>query len=177
MEPILENYGVKLVRLSAEKIELVRNWRNDIKISQFMEYQKFITPEMQKEWFDSINNDNNLYYIIVYKEEEIGLINIKDINYENKSGEGGVFIFNDRYLNTDISYKSHICLFDYYFLKLNLDIIKSHVRGFNQRARRLTLYMGFKPINETEYILTKDDYLNNSNRIRLVNKYNKKNQL
>ena len=177
MEAILENYGIKLVRLTADKIDMVRNWRNDPKISQYMEYQEIITPEMQEKWFNSINNDNNLYYIVEYKSEEIGLINIKDIDYINKTGEGGVFIYNDRYLNTDISYKSHICLFDYYFFILNLDEIRSHVRGFNQRARRLTLYLGFKEVNETDFILKKEDYLNNRNRIRLVNKYKKLNQL
>ena len=46
-----EKYGVKLERLTADKIELVRNWRNDPKISQYMEFRDHITAEMQKKWF------------------------------------------------------------------------------------------------------------------------------
>jgi hypothetical protein len=54
-----EKYGVKLERLTADKIELVRNWRNDPKISQYMEFRDHITAEMQKKWFASVDNENN----------------------------------------------------------------------------------------------------------------------
>ena len=173
---VLENYDVKLSRLSEDKIEQVRNWRNDFKVSQFMEFQKYITPEMQKIWYDSINNDLNLYYIISYKNHDVGLINVKDIDYDKNSGEGGVFIYDERYLNSDISYRAHMCLFDYVFFELGLTEIHSHIRSFNKRAIRLTVYMGFRQVSETNYSLSKDDFINNTNRLRLVNKYNKKNK-
>ena len=37
---ILEGYGVKLHRLTEEKIELLRRWRNDPKIQQYMGYRE-----------------------------------------------------------------------------------------------------------------------------------------
>ena len=42
-----------------------------------MEFHEEITPHMQENWFNRINNDNNLYYIIQYEGNDIGLINIK----------------------------------------------------------------------------------------------------
>ena len=84
---ILEGYGVKLYRLTEEKIELLRRWRNDPKIQQYMGYREHITSEMQKAWFERINNDNNYYFIIEYEGKEIGCINIKDIDYVKKTCE------------------------------------------------------------------------------------------
>ena len=168
---ILDNYDVRLVRLSREKIEMIRNWRNDPKISQYMEYRDIITPDMQVKWFDSINNNENLYYIIEFKGEEIGLINIKDIDSDSKSGESGVFMYSDKYLNSDISYRAHLCLFDYYFQTLGYNELHAHVLESNKRASRLSEFLGFKRIDETNYSVYKEDYLSNHNRIRFIRKY------
>lgn len=172
MQDYLENYGIKLEKLSYNKIELVRRWRNDPKISQYMEFQSEISPEMQEKWFKSIDNDANLYYIIIYNHEEIGLINIKDIDTRTGCGESGVFIYCDKYLNTDISYRAHLVLFDYYFLQLGYESIKAHVRAFNKRASRFSAFLGCKQINTTDFFLTKEDYLSNKNRERFLKKFN-----
>ena len=145
---VLDNYDVRLIRLSREKIEMIRNWRNDPKISQYMEYREIISTEMQVKWFESINNNENLYYIIEFKGEEIGLINIKDIDNESKSGESGVFRYSDKYLNSDISYLES-----------------------NKRASRLSEFLGFNRIDGTNYSVHREEYLSNHNRIRFIKKY------
>ena len=137
-----------------------------------MEFQSEISPEMQEKWFKSIDNDANLYYIIIYNHEEIGLINIKDIDTRTGCGESGVFIYCDKYLNSDISYRAHLVLFDYYFLQLGYENLKAHIKAFNKRASRLVLFIGYKQIDSTEYVLNKEDYIFNKNRERFVKKYN-----
>lgn len=168
---ILENYDVRLIRLTEDKIEMVRNWRNDPKISQYMEYRETITPEMQAKWFESINNNDNLYYIIEFKGEEIGLINIKDIDNINKTGESGVFIYSDKYLNTDISYRAHLILFDYYFIDLCYCELHAHILESNKRASRFVEFLGYKKVDATTFTLQGDDYLTNKNRLRFIKKY------
>ena len=117
MRHILENYEVKLVLLTQDKIEMVRQWRTDPKISQYMDFRGEITKEMQEKWFSNLNNGiDNFYWLIVYKDEEIGLINIKDVDYQNKTGETGVFIYDDKYLNTDVAYRAHLVMFDFAFM-------------------------------------------------------------
>lgn len=172
MELVLENYDVKLVLLKKDKIELIRQWRNDPKISQYMEFRDYITPEMQIKWFDSINNDQNYFFIIEFKGKEIGLINIKDIDKDKGEGESGVFIYADEYLSTDVSYRAHLCLFDYFFDILGYKSIKAHIIGDNTRAIRFSLFLGFECVKPTDYILTKGNYYNNRNRQRFVKKYN-----
>jgi len=65
----LNSYGITLQRLNINKIELIRNWRNDPKISQYMFSKDFITSEMQLEWFNKINNEFNFYFILKYNNE------------------------------------------------------------------------------------------------------------
>ena len=47
----LEKYGICLEKLTHDKIELVRRWRNHPKIRRYMEFREEITPEMQEKWF------------------------------------------------------------------------------------------------------------------------------
>ena len=50
---------------------------------------------MQEKWFEKINNDNNFYFIIEYEGREVGMINIKDVDYEKRTGEPGMFLYDD----------------------------------------------------------------------------------
>ena len=84
--------GLIVERLKERDIELVRQWRNSDNVRKNMIYQKIITPEEQVEWFHSINNFNNFYFIVEYKGRKVGLVNIKDIDWDARSGEAGVFM-------------------------------------------------------------------------------------
>lgn len=170
----IENYGVRLELLCEDKIQKVRQWRNDPKIQQYMVYREHITEEQQRSWFKKTNNEYNMYYIINFKGDEIGLINIKEINYETMSGEVGVFIYDDRYLNSDIGYIAHLVLLDYWFVNMNMQNVLSHILQTNQRAIRFVFFLGGIENNDEyyNYIISRDNYLNNTNRIRFLKKWN-----
>lgn len=173
---IISNYGVILKRLTHDKIELVRRWRNDPKISQYMEYRKEITPEMQEKWFMKINNDNNLYYIIEFEGKEVGLINVKDIDYNKKEGEGGIFIWDDSCLNSDIGYRSSCALSDYIYTDLGLEKTIAHILTTNKRAVKYNKSLGFvETLNQNEilnrkWVQTRDQFLNSKAR-KIIYKY------
>ena len=61
-------------RLTHDKIEMLRQWRNDPKIQQHMFYREYITPEMQERWFANLDQHTNFYFIVEYDGKEIGLI-------------------------------------------------------------------------------------------------------
>lgn len=160
----IRSYGVVLKRLTHDKIEMVRCWRNHPKISRYMEYRDEITPEMQEKWFASIDNDRNYYFLIVVEGVEIGLINIRDIDYDKKEGEGGIFIWDDKYLNGTTSYRASLCLGDFGFERLGLKKIVGHVLKDNKRAQKYNISLGYKispdqeAQNNQEYTLTYEDH-------------------
>lgn len=168
---ILSGYGITLRRLTEDKIELVRRWRNDPKISKFMEFRDYITAEMQVAWFQKINNDQNYYYIIVFEGEEIGLINIRDVDRINGTGEPGMFIWEDKYLNSDISFRAIFTLMDFVFNDLKLKTIKAHILSDNKRAINFNKALGYKlsdnqdSIYNQEYTLIRENYERYKNKI------------
>ena len=162
---IFKKYDIILERLSPEKIELVRNWRNDPKISQYMDFKEYISPEMQLSWFNKINNDNNYYFIVVYKNEDIGLVNVKDIDYTGKCGEPGIFIYEDKYLITGVGILAALCITDFAFESLKLENLYCHIMSNNKRAIRFNEALGYliddgqENKEKQRYLITKERYL------------------
>lgn len=173
---LLKKYGVILRRLTHDKIELVRRWRNDPKISQFMEYRDEITPEMQEKWFQKIDNNNNYYFLIEIDNKEIGLINVRDVDYENKQGEPGIFIWDDEYLNSTVSFQACLCLTDFCFEDLGMQKLIIHVLKDNKRAIEFNKVFGYKlasaqeDIYNQEYILEYSDYKRKRNILSKLTK-------
>lgn len=161
----ISKYGVTLRQLTEDKLEMVRNWRNDPKISQYMEYRDYITPEMQINWFKKINNKHNYYFIIEFEGKEIGLSNLRDIDYEKGEGEGGIFIYDDEYLNSTVSFQTDLCLHDFAFEGLKLKRIIAHIMKDNKRAIQYNKMQGLKlqPNQENVvnqlYTLELNDYI------------------
>lgn len=172
---VISKYGVTLRQLTHEKTEQLRQWRNDPKIQQYMEYREEITPEMQEKWFRKITErGRDFYFFIEYRNEEIGVINMKDFNDDMSEAEAGVFIYEDKYLNTDISYRAHLCMFDYFFEQCGLQKYISHILKTNHRAQRFALFLGAKicehqeDVENQRYETSKEDYFNNNNRLRFI---------
>ena len=147
---ILTGYGVTLRRLAHDKIEMLRQWRNDPKIQQYMVYREYITTEMQEAWFQKVNNDHNFYFIIEYEGREVGMINIKDVDYEKKTGEPGIFLYADDLWNSDVAIRASLCFGKFIWDILVLDNIYIHVVATNKRAIDYNLMLGFEIVHDCE---------------------------
>ena len=102
--------------MEADDAELIRQWRNDPKISKFMFYKGEITPAMQSEWFTSIDNEQNFFFLIYHNNSPAGLINISSIDWENKTAYTGLFIYDDKFLASDIPVMASLAMLDVFFL-------------------------------------------------------------
>lgn len=152
----IEAYGVVLHRLTIEKIEMLRTWRNHPKIQQYMEYREEITPEMQFAWFHRIENANNYYFIIEAEGREIGCINVRDIDYEAGVGEPGIFIWDDDFLNSTYSFRAALTLTDFCFYDLKLNHLVIHILKDNARAIKYNLAQGYKMSSGQENIYNQE---------------------
>lgn len=158
---LIEKYGVTLRRLEDETdIELVRQWRNSPEVNQFMFFRDHITPEMQKSWFERINNQMNYYFIIERKHEKIGLANLKGIDYATKKAETGIFIGEEKHRMDLAGVQATAALLDFGFEELKLASLHAHIVPDNIAAISFNKALGFK-LKSTEehlYELTKEDY-------------------
>lgn len=170
----IKKYGVVLRRIQPEDLELVRYWRNHSKISQYMSYREQITEEMQIAWYKRINNEQNYYFIVEWQNRNVGLINIKDINQVEKSGEGGVFFWDDECLNSDVPPRASLTLFYLAYEILDLNFIRAHILRSNPRAIRYNKHMGFKlqsgqeAVENQLYLQTREDYIRWRDRVAFL---------
>jgi RimJ/RimL family protein N-acetyltransferase len=149
-----EKYNIKLVRLEEQYIESLRNWRNSDYVRSQMLYNEYITSEMQKKWFDQLDKDKNYYFIVYNNSEPVGVMQIKNI--ENNRGEGGIFLTDQKYENTDVVARMILCFNDFIFYELKIECIYSQVKITNKKALSSSISQGCirneaKSTNEVVY--------------------------
>ena len=169
---IISKYGINLVRVHKEHIEMIRIWRNDPKIRDHMFFKSEITSEMQKTWFNSVNNDQNFYFMVCPVEQPIGLISISSIDYEHNKAFAGLFIYDDNFLGTDVPVRASLCLLDVFFTYTAIDTLYAKVRDSNIVADQYNTSLGFERIKKIElgqgyeYGLEKAKYFAKANSLR-----------
>ncbi|MBU1009745.1 MAG: GNAT family N-acetyltransferase [Bacteroidetes bacterium] len=140
---IFKRKDLTMRRLEEGDIELVRLHRNSAFIRQYMDYREEITPEMQLKWFHSINNNENLYLFIEYKGDPIGLVNAKNISWDNLTTEGGIFIWDKRYINSPVALLTAMTFGELAANVFHLRAI-ARILKTNKRAIRYNKLIGFE---------------------------------
>jgi len=172
----LKKYGITLSRLQLEDIELVRNWRNSKTVRDNMEFREYITPEMQKKWFHSINNINNLFFIIEYNNEKIGLLNDKNIDWEKRTSESGIFLGVETYLNIYDPILVSLCGIETTFYIMNWNMSYASILRNNHRAISFNKNLGYKlcegqeNVENQKYFLTRKNFEEKTKQLRKVAK-------
>jgi RimJ/RimL family protein N-acetyltransferase len=163
---IIRKYGITITRLKEADIELVRRMRNTPEIQRNMYYRKKITPRMQRKWFRSINNKENGYFIIEYKDRKIGLIHGKNNDFVKRTSEGGIFIWDKEYIGTIIPALASVIMNDYTFIIQNFNATYAKVLAANTSIIEYNTLMGYvpcEPQNDDKgvqwMILTRENYL------------------
>jgi len=169
----LIKYGLTLQRVREEDIEMLRQWRNSDYVREKMEYREYITPEMQKKWFKSIDNPNNFYYIIIYKNEKIGLINEKGYDrYGNQKSESGLFLKSKEYENTFAPVLASLILIEMNFYFLNgkesyIRILKDNLKSISyNKSIGYELCENQENIENQLYVLTRESFERKTKKIR-----------
>jgi len=168
----LIRYGIVLERLKERDLELVRQHRNSETIRQTMEFREYITPEMQKEWFQKINNIHNFYLLIHYEGEKIGLINAKNIDWEKQELESGIFLWEAKYYETFVPAVVSLMITDMCFELFNWDALYAHILKTNTRAIAYNTALGYELMPGQEgmenqlYRLTPERFRKKTARIR-----------
>jgi UDP-4-amino-4,6-dideoxy-N-acetyl-beta-L-altrosamine N-acetyltransferase len=168
----LHKYGITLERLKENDIELVRQWRNSDPVRLNMKYQELITPEMQRNWYQSINNENFQYVMIHYKGEKIGLLNDKNIDWEKRSSETGIFIGRPDLYHTFVPFLVSVAGIESFFLFLGWKKQYAHVLRSNENAIKYNIQLGYRlcagqeNTDHQRYELTLESFEQTAGKIR-----------
>jgi UDP-4-amino-4,6-dideoxy-N-acetyl-beta-L-altrosamine N-acetyltransferase len=139
------NTEIYFEKLTHSKIELLRNWRNQEFVLEQMEFQQYISSEEQELWFKKIENSNSCeYYIFGSEKEDVGLVHLASIDFEDKSASVGLFIGNPRFIGTGIAFDASKFIINRAFEQLNLERLFAKVRNSNKPALQYNDFLGFK---------------------------------
>lgn len=172
----IRKYGITLARISHPRIELVRQWRNAPHIRSFMEFREPITPSMQEQWFTQLDPLRDFYFIIEYHDEPVGLIHTSGINWMEKSGHSGLFIYKQQLLGTHVPVLASLSMVDFFFHCCSLETLNAKVMEENPVAIKYNAQLGFKPAEPAagkrfrHYSLTKEHYAASTSRLHLLTK-------
>lgn len=171
---IIEQYGIRLRRIEKKDLEIVRYWRNHPSIQKKMNFRGHITVDMQKKWFELIDNKFNYYFIIEYNEKKIGLINTKNID-NNLSGEGGVFIWDKNIDNEYVPVFASLCLLNAIYLVLEFSTVSTiQILSNNKEAIAFNKSLGYELLPNQEeckvqlYKLTKENYKSSTLKLNKI---------
>lgn len=165
-------YGITFHLLREKDIETVRQWRNDPVVANNYEFREHITPEMQKEWFARVNNIFNLYTIIEYQGEKIGVINIKDIDWDKKTCEGGIFLPDPKYHMTYIPAVVSYITTEIIFLMFDWNVAHAHVLKENTAVQSFVKMLGYElmpgqeEVHNQLYRITRESFDRRGPKIR-----------
>jgi len=167
----IRQFGIRLVRLKEEHIEMVRQWRNAQDIRAFMEYQDYITPPMQQKWFHSLDPLRDFYFVIEKESQPVGLIHTSAIDWEKKTGHSGLFIWKREFQGTQVPVLASLSMVDFFFSFCTLQKLYAKVNTNNPVALKYNAQLGFKPAESADgklfclYELTKNDYQKATKRL------------
>jgi RimJ/RimL family protein N-acetyltransferase len=176
---ILKGKYVSLKLIQQEDIELIRIWRNSRDVSKYFVFRGYISEEQQEKWFEEVSKSGTDYFfLIIVDNEPIGLTEIKNIDWNLRVGESGIFIAKKEHRNSLVSFETSLLKLDFAFYELNLNRIKGQILESNKRALRYNKWFGHKVIGQKKVTindevcsvvlteLTKNDYGKNISKRR-----------
>lgn len=147
----IDAFGLCLKRVEADDLEMLRGWRNDPKIRNNMFFREEITPDMQYRWFQTIQTQDNYYFIILHRQEPVGLIHLSSINSVDLTAYAGLFIYDDSYLLSDIPARASLAMLHVFLSGRGLREVYAKVRGENTTAHHYNLSLGFHRVKTIEH--------------------------
>lgn len=164
---IIRKYGIELHRLTHDDIELVRQARNRDDIRRNMLDQRIISKEQQEAWFRSIDNQDNYYFILHHQGKKVGLSYGKNMDWNKRENEGGMFVWEPSLIGTTIPAKASILMMELSFGLIGLERTFARTNPDNPQARDYNLIMGYQRTPESDLlVLSRATYEANAPKLR-----------
>lgn len=128
--------GNRLQKLESSQLELIRNWRNDDSIRQYMFHQHDISASEHQSWFESaIQNEKLLLLIYIEQDEPVGFMQLNLIDRSAMVYEWGFYTAPHAPKGTGS--RMAVIALDYLFTELNANKVFAQVLSFNEVSRYL----------------------------------------
>lgn len=152
----LQRFHLLLRRVTAEDLEEIRLGRNADFVRRNHLFREEITPQMQQQWFESIQHQSQYYFVITKRGSRIGLVHISDIAPDLSVANYGLFIWDSAYRSSPVPVLTTLLILDFFFIDIGIEKISGRVLAGNEPIIRICRFFDFAldPVPGKEYLLT-----------------------
>jgi RimJ/RimL family protein N-acetyltransferase len=167
----LKRYGIGLDSLNNDHLEMVRLWRNQEFVRCNMQFKELISREQQEAWFENLDKERNLYWVIRTHEYPIGLIHIKNIDWRGPEGEAGIFVGEPSYLSMPQPMLAILFMMELAFEALEFTKLKAKIRSGNTQAIEFNQKLGYQllpgqPEGFQYYVVNQQEFNKATSKLR-----------
>ncbi len=135
---------VGLREINAGDKEKIRDWRNLPDIAKYMYTDHQITEEEHEKWFNAIAEDpKRKYWVITYNNEDIGLVNLYDIDKSNQRCYWALYIVDTNAQRKGIGGFVELAIINHVFGEMGFNRLCCEVLDFNQSVIKAHKGFGF----------------------------------
>lgn len=134
---------LELVKLRKYDLEVISNWRMNPEVTKYMYTNPILTMERQLEWFKSIHdNDRVKYWVIRFDGIKIGIVNLSEIDYQNRRCSWAYYIGDTSYRGKGIASALGFNIYNYVFEIMNFNKLCCEAFAFNDKSIKLNEKFG-----------------------------------
>lgn len=114
-------YGLTLTRIRREDTAFVYQKIHLTDINPLVSQSEEPTVGQIEDWFFSINDLENIYYLVEYHEQKIGILITKNISWEARTFETESFFWDETIQKSEIPLLANLALLEtvFYFMSWN----------------------------------------------------------
>jgi len=132
-------------RILEQDLEKIAEWRMSPEVTKYMYTNPKITMKDQLQWFERISTDEKVsYWLIVFGGVEIGVINLYDIDLQNRRCFWAYYIGDNSVRGKGLGRGIECNIYDHVFFKLALNKLSCEVLSFNQKVVDIHKHFGSK---------------------------------
>ncbi len=168
----ISKYGITLSLLQQQDIEFVSE-KFYLVEENLSDEASENPPGIVQEWIDGIYNFTNFYYIIEYKGVKIGLLNDKVLDWQSRTSETELILWDDSYSDSIVPMLATLCLLETGFYYLGWKSYKTLISKSDLKGIENATSMGFilsdkqHKHQDKEYVLSKESFEMNANKALL----------
>ena len=134
-----------LKRMTREDIFKVMEWRTLPEVSNYMYTDPKLTKEDQIKWFERVSaSDKYIYWMIEFDGNQIGVINLYDIDKDNQRCFWAYYIADTSFRGKGIGRNLECNMYDYVFDHLNFNKLCCEVFVDNEKVIQIHQKFGSK---------------------------------
>ena len=155
---------INIINVDNKTLEQIRIWRNLPEIRKYMCNDHIINREEHLDWVKKFKKKNDSFFWIAYLgKKPIGIINLKDVDYKNKTTNWGIYIGEKNYRGKGIAKNMLFDLMSHVFDEMKLNKMYTSVLECNSNALNFYKKFGFE-----EEMNIKKHLIRDNKKVKLI---------